>query len=67
MIKAMASELISETIFVLGASIPFNKAQDISEILLSRCLAEGMLPPYRDIIIEGHLCDDNTWEPEESP
>jgi hypothetical protein len=25
---------------------------------------KGMLPPYRDVVIEKHLCDSNTWEPE---
>lgn len=32
--------------------------------ILDRCEAHGMLPPFRDTIIEGHLCDTNTWEPE---
>jgi hypothetical protein len=26
----------------------------------------GMLPPYRDVLIEGHQCDENSWEPEDA-
>lgn len=34
------------------------------EGLLAMQLGFGMLPPHRDVMIEGHQCDDNSWEPE---
>lgn len=37
----------------------------ISKEILSSLEQAGILPPVRDRIIEGHLCEENSWEPED--
>jgi hypothetical protein len=39
----------------------FEKA----DFILKHIELRGMLPPNIDAVIDGHLCVDNKWEPEE--
>jgi hypothetical protein len=54
-------QLLLETQSRHGCSYRF-KALEIVELIEEA----GMLPPYRDVLIEGHQCDENSWEPEDA-
>lgn len=55
-------DLMAKTIICQDSGFSISIAE--AEILLKEMEGVGMLPPVRDIMIEGHLCDDNSWEPE---
>ena len=56
-ILAIASELVHSDINF----VPFNKAQEMAEIILNRIEKEGMLPPPLDIISWDKV---HNWEEE---
>ena len=68
MVLDIASELVHEhTNFM-----PFDKAQELAEIVLNRIEKEGMLPPFNEeefIFSKNEhgieLANGNQWEPEE--
>lgn len=58
----MIQQLIEWSISTNIANLPIEEQWSK---LLYKLESLGMLPPYRDVMIEGHQCDDNSWEPEE--
>lgn len=59
------SELIKFIADYLKSEFPNQEPYKANAVtIIDICEDFGMLPPVRDVIIEGHECDSNTWEKE---
>lgn len=47
-----------------GYDLNYTASQGLGLLILDLIEKEGMEPPIRDRMIEGHECDENSWEPE---
>lgn len=60
------SDAVKKLAIVLKASEGYDIKTRASQIInYLECVEIGMEPPIRDRMIEGHECDENSWEPEE--
>jgi hypothetical protein len=60
----------SEALYIIEENLwddlrPGLREKDVADGILIALENLGMLPPDRDVVIEGHVCIVNKWEPEE--
>lgn len=59
------SEAVKKLAIILKASKGYDTKTRASQIInYLECDEIGMEPPIRDRWIEGHECEENSWEPE---